>query len=84
MQSPLDPRATFRGTCPVCDQSRRKPVFDGSGKETAITALRNHIMATDGEGHGPTNYYPPGFDPSTLSEHVIELDGNENPAEADD
>lgn len=74
----------MRWTCPVCDASRCKPSLGESAAESAASALRNHIVSSDGRGHGPRYQYPPTIDPSSLSEHVIEVAGSVEPVAADD
>lgn len=70
-------RGGFRWECPFCGQTRLNRSEDGAGEENAITALRTHIISSDGDEHGPRNEYPPGFDPRVLPEHVIEVDGRQ-------
>ncbi|MFW6385185.1 MAG: hypothetical protein ACOCY7_03520 [Halodesulfurarchaeum sp.] len=36
----------------------------------AVAAVRGHIYASDGDGHGPRNVYPENFDPSSLDDFV--------------
>lgn len=59
----------YQWTYPYCGKSRFN-AFDGeSGEESAINALRNHILTSDGAEHGP-QYRRPGDDALTLSDHV--------------
>lgn len=67
----------FEWTCPFCDQSRFNVSEDESGNENAVSALRSHILASGGAGHGPVNAYPPEFDPESLADHVVPLDRRE-------
>ncbi len=78
-----DTEEGFRWECPFCGESRLKPLEGESGKQNAITALRSHIMATDGRRHGPKNAFPDGFERAELTDNVVvEGDGgrrNVNP-----
>lgn len=62
-----EPEAGYRWTCPFCDTSRVNTTTD---EENAIIALRAHIQASDGDGHGSRNSFPSGS--LALSEHVVE------------
>lgn len=75
--SPLS-GAGYRWTCPICDQSR----LNTSGEQNGVSALRSHLLASGGAGHGPVNEYPVGFDPDALSEHVVRLGGREDPVQS--
>lgn len=48
-------------------------------ERNAITALRSHVLASDGGGHGLQNAYPEGFDPSSLGERVVRIDRRGEP-----
>lgn len=73
----------FEWSCPFCGQSRLNVSEDGSGNENAVSALRSHILASEGSGHGAVNAYPPEFDPETLADHVDRLDRRERPVDPD-
>lgn len=68
----------FRWTCPFCGTSRLNASGDESGRENALAALRTHIVASDGAGHGPRNEYPGAIDDVTLAEHVDPVDGRDS------
>lgn len=57
-------------TCPFCGKSQTNRSDDEYGEENAIAALRSHIVAADGDGHGP-RYDLPDSDPVDLTEHVV-------------
>ena len=67
------PRGGFEWTCPYCGASRLNKSEDDSGRANAIAALRTHIQASEGTGHGPKNEFPTDR-PLTLSEHVTRVD----------
>ena len=69
----LDESASgYRWTCPYCGTSRITTSSGEEGEKNAMAALRTHIHASDGDGHGPRNSFPPEF--LALSEHVVEVD----------
>lgn len=74
-RSETPPAGGFRWTCPLCGKSNVNRVNDGSGKQNATAALRTHILATDGNGHGSRNEFPaePGLDGLVLAEHVVRV-----------
>jgi hypothetical protein len=45
-------------------------------QENAVTALRSHIIASDGTEHGPQHELPADLDPSVLSEYVVGVETN--------
>lgn len=64
-----------RWTCPFCDRSRlvsadSEEVDESAVVNRAVAAVRGHIYASDGDGHGPRNVYPENFDPSSLDDFV--------------
>ena len=69
----------YRWTCPFCGTSRSNPAGEEVDERNAITALRSHVLASDGDGHGPQNAYPEGFDPSSLGERVVRIDRRGEP-----
>lgn len=58
----------YQWTCPYCGESRVNKLGDDGGKEGAIAALRTHIQASDGGGHGPRHSFP--SESLTFSEFV--------------
>lgn len=66
-------KAGYRWTCPFCGTSRLNITTGEDGEGNAIAALRAHIYASAGDGHGPHNAFPSEF--LALSEHVIEVEG---------
>lgn len=63
------PGKGFEWDCPHCGKSRINQSGEEGGEESAIAALRAHIMASDGEGHGPRNELPADGSVN-LSDHV--------------
>lgn len=63
----------YQWTCPVCGKSQTNQSGGESGERNAVNALRAHIVASDGDGHGPRHERP---DAGTLepSEHVVQDD----------
>lgn len=76
-------RTGVRWTCPICGTSRFNRSDDGSGEQRAVAALRSHVLASGGAGHGPVNEYPEGFDPDTLPDHVTRTHDRGNRVDAD-
>lgn len=70
-------RDGFRWTCPFCGLSRLNPSGEGYGEQNAVTALRAHVLASVGDGHGPRNELPDGFDEQSLSDHVVWMDSGD-------
>ena len=64
----------YRWTCPICGSSRANPAGEEADEGNAITALRSHVLASSGDGHGPPTAYPEGFDPSSLADRVVRVD----------
>lgn len=58
----------YRWRCPYCGVSRVNQSDGEAGREHAIAALRAHIQASDGNGHGPKNNFPKEF--LTLSKYI--------------
>lgn len=64
-----------RWTCPFCDRSR---VTSGDSESTersavadrAASALRAHVIAVAGNGHGPANASPADFDTESVGDYV--------------
>lgn len=69
------PDGGYEWTCPFCGKSRLNSSAGGSGRQNAIAALRTHVLASDGDGHGPRNEPPGELDSLTLSEHVVRVEG---------
>lgn len=72
-------RDGFRWTCPFCGTSRLNTSGADSGEQNGVAALRSHVLASEGADHGPVDAYPAGFDPDTLSDHVVQLDRRDDP-----
>jgi hypothetical protein len=68
-----DPREGFEWVCPFCGESRLNVADD---ERNAELALRTHITASAGDGHGPANDLPSGVDTSSLTEQVVRVDGD--------
>jgi hypothetical protein len=66
------PEGGYEWTCPYCGQSRTNSSNGEDGETNAIKALRTHIVASDGDDHGPRNELP--TDDLTLSDHVERVD----------
>lgn len=64
----------YQWTCPFCGASRLNRSEQGEGPENAITALRSHILATNGIDHGPRNTIPDEDGAPTLDDHVVCVD----------
>lgn len=64
-------REGYRWTCPFYGKFRTNKSTGEAGKSNAITALRTHLLASDGADHGLKNEYPTDADRLTLSEYVI-------------
>lgn len=65
----------FRWTCPVCGETQlNTSSVDGEGRVNATNALRAHLIATEGDGHGPRNEYPSDFDPESIPKHITRED----------
>lgn len=62
-------KGSYRWTCPFCGPARINRPGGERGKENAIVALRTHIIASDGDSHGPRNEFPSNAT-VTLSDHV--------------
>ena len=73
MTNEMVPRGGYEWTCPYCEKSRLNKSRDEAGEETAIVALRTHIIASDGAEHGPRNEFP-SDEMQDLSRHVVEVD----------
>ena len=72
----------YRWNCPFCGTSRSNPAGVEADEGNAVTAIRSHVLASAGEGHGPENAYPEGFDPTTLADHVVRVDRRGDPVES--
>lgn len=68
---PSEPPEGYEWTCPYCSRSQLNKSRGDAGKQNAIAALRAHIQASDGDGHGPRNGFPTEF--VALSEHVTKV-----------
>lgn len=68
------PRDGFKWECPYCGASRINASDNGSGEANAITALRTHIVASDGVEHGPRYEFPADFDTVELADYVVSVD----------
>lgn len=64
----------FTWDCPFCGKSRTKRSTEEDGAENAVTALRSHIISSDGGGHGPRNELPADSE-LPLLEYVYRVDG---------
>lgn len=64
-----------RWTYPIHGRSRTEGTFGESARVNAITALRLHLRASDGDGHGRRHGYPAGVDPTALVERVTCVGG---------
>ena len=62
----------YRWTCPYCGTSRTTASTGEDGEKNAMAALRAHVHASVGDGHGPRNSFPPEF--LALSRHVVEVE----------
>jgi len=60
----------YRWTCPFCGESTVNKSTGEFGWRNAETALRTHLVATDGADHGPRYEFPLGMDDLELAEHV--------------
>lgn len=78
------PYGGFRWTCPYCGKSQLNRSAGDAGESNAIAALRNHIVATAGKGHGPVDELPEGDDSSSLAAHVDEVRERRGAEEARD
>lgn len=67
----------YRWTCPLCGLSRLNPSGEENGEENAVTALRAHVLASVGDGHGPRSELPPEVDERRLTDHVVRVDGRD-------
>lgn len=65
------PEGGYRWTCYICGRTQVNKAVGDDGAEHALSALRAHVCASVGDGHGPRNEYPESFDPSTLSRYVV-------------
>lgn len=55
--------------CPFCGTtSLNRPARNNTGAEGA---LRSHIHASEGDGHGPRFAYPEDFDPTTVDDYLF-------------
>lgn len=65
----------FKWTCPYCRKSRiiRYTEEEERKEENTVAALRSHITASDGDGHGPRNELPADLE-RTLFEYVSRVD----------
>ena len=63
----------YRWTCPICGASRTNRGEPETGRRNAIAAIRTHVLASDGDGHGPPNGYPDEVTASTFVDHVEEV-----------
>lgn len=72
----------YRWTCPICGKSRLNRSNGDEGEENAIAALRTHVMASDGAGHGPLNEYPAEFEREKLTNHVLRVEGSRTRGQA--
>ena len=64
-------------TCPYCDDHRviragSEDVERETLEERAQHALRGHVHARDGDGHGARREFPEDFDPTELDRHLEE------------
>ena len=64
----------FRWTCPYCGTYRVKSASIKAGEQQSIIALRSHVIASEGDGHGPVSELPPDFEDLTLTD-CVELVG---------
>lgn len=71
----------YQWTCPVCGKSKTNQSGGESEGRNAINALRAHIAASDGDGHGPRHAFPDA-DALELSEHVVRDDDRTDLAES--
>lgn len=65
-------------TCPYCDHSRvitanSESVDESIMVDRAVKAIRAHVLASVGDGHGEKNAFPDGFDTTSVHEHVHSL-----------
>ncbi len=60
---------TYRWECPICGTTR-VAVYDATDGFRARNALRTHIRATDGCGHGPVHELPADLDEETLADYI--------------
>lgn len=54
--------------CPFCDTMGLNQI--AGNNSGAQGALRSHIYATDGDGHGPEMAFPDGFDVTCLADYL--------------
>lgn len=69
----------LRWTCPFCGRSGINT--EATNNTGAQGALRSHIYATGGDGHGPELAFPEEFDPETLTEHLYPEDADQPPVD---
>lgn len=65
----------FEWTCPICGQSRLNRLADGDGLESAMSAIKTHIVSSSGDGHGERNTTPEKLDDLDLEHHVVRIKG---------
>ena len=65
----------FTWTCPFCRESKtNRSNEEETGEKNAVMALRAHINASEGSGHGPRYEFPAEMD-RPLYEYVRIKDG---------
>lgn len=73
--NPLDPdKPLYKWTCPICDATQISPSDADRPIEKAFQALKSHIRAANGDGHGPQYSLPRDFTRSELRLAVKRLD----------
>jgi len=69
-----NPENGYQWRCPYCGKSRVNAADGEQGRQNALSALQNHIYASDGDGHGPRRDHPDDIDEQVFSEYVDRVD----------
>lgn len=66
-------REGFEWNCPCCGKSELNTSNGESGRQNATSSLRTHILASDGNEHGPKGEYPTEEGLPPFDEYVVEV-----------
>ena len=61
---------SYRWECPICEETNLGFAAEKTSREAALNALKSHVRAVDGDGHGPENRLPRDLDPEALHRTV--------------